>query len=137
MMTCMIRKKKKWMTAINKKMKDYKMLLMPINNKRIISRIWIKRKKKSKNKSKKKVKNKKTIVHPQSKNNFLKKHNRQFNLHSKQMMIIRSNKVTVMTILMKIVMSMIRKKRVEIKTITQRAKNKKINMKLTYLIDNY
>lgn len=113
------------------------MLLMPINSKKIISRIWIKRKMKRKNKSKKKMKNKKTIVHPQSKKNFLKKDNRQFHLHRKQIMIIKINKVSVMTILMKIVMLMIRKKRVEIKTITQWVKNKKMNMKLTYLIDNY
>lgn len=80
------------MIAIKAKIKDYMMLLMPINNKRIISRMQIKRKKKNK-KSKKKVKNKRTVVHPQSKKNFLKKHNRRFHLHRKQMMIVRSNKV--------------------------------------------
>ena len=70
------------MIAIKAKIKDYMMLLMPINKKRITSRMQIRIKKTNK-KSKKKVKNKRTVVHRQSKKNFLKKHNRQFHLNRK------------------------------------------------------
>ena len=136
MMSYKIRNNKKWMTATSTKMKDCMMLLMPINKRKIISRMWFKITKNNK-KRKKKVKNKKTVVYPLLKNNFLKKHNCQCRLHCKQMMIIRSNKVTAMIFLMKIVMLMIRKKRVNLKMITRWVKNKKTNLKVTYLIDDY
>ena len=112
------------------------MLLMSINKRKIIIRMWFKVKKNNK-KRKKKVKNKKTVVHPLFKKNFLKKDNCQCRLHCKRMMIKRSNKVTAMIFLMKIVMLMIRKKRVKLKMITRWVKNKKINLKVTYLIDDY
>ena len=105
------------MRVKNTKMKDYMMPLMPINNKKIISKMMMKRKK-NKKKRKRKVKNKKTVVHPKSKKNFLKKLNNQFHIHRKKMMILRINKVKIMIFLMEIVMLKIRK-RVKIKILAQ------------------